>query len=94
MAEGWAKNLKGEKYTFYSAGTKKHGLNPRAVQVMSEVGVDISRHTSNTTDEIVEKMEKLLMEIREESSKKSNKEDLSPEETKKVEEELRKLGYI
>ena len=51
----------------------------------------------NLADErldLIEKMEKLLMEIREESSKKSNKEDLSPEETKKVEEELRKLGYI
>ncbi|GAB4017406.1 MAG: arsenate reductase ArsC [Bdellovibrio sp.] len=52
IAEGWGKSLKGDKFNFYSAGTKKHGLNPRAVQVMKEVGVDISAHESNTTDEL------------------------------------------
>ncbi len=52
MAEGWGKFLKGDLYNFFSAGTKKHGLNPRAIQVMSEVGVDISQHESNTVDEI------------------------------------------
>lgn len=52
MAEGWGKSLKGEQFNFYSAGTKKHGLNPRAIQVMKEVGVDISTHESNTTDEL------------------------------------------
>lgn len=52
MAEGWGKSLKGDKFNFFSAGTKKHGLNPRAVQVMKEVGVDISSHESNTTDEL------------------------------------------
>ncbi|MFG1485006.1 arsenate reductase ArsC [Halobacteriovorax sp. RZ-1] len=52
MAEGWGKALKGDKYNFYSAGTKKHGLNPYAIKVMKEAGVDISNHESNTTDEI------------------------------------------
>lgn len=52
MAEGWGKYLKGKKFNFYSAGTKKHGLNPRAIQVMKEVGVDISSHESNTHDEL------------------------------------------
>ena len=52
MAEGWAKHLKGDKFNFYSAGTKKHGLNPNAIKVMQEVGVDISTHESNTTDEL------------------------------------------
>lgn len=52
MAEGFGKALKSEKYNFFSAGTKKHGLNPRAVQVMSEVGIDISEHQSKTTDEL------------------------------------------
>ena len=54
MAEGWGKALKSEKFNFFSAGTKKHGLNPRAVQVMKEAGVDISAHSSNTTDELGE----------------------------------------
>ena len=57
MAEGWAKKLKGDQFNFFSAGTKKHGLNPRAVKVMADAGVDISQHTSNTTDEITEKMD-------------------------------------
>ncbi|MBD65940.1 MAG: arsenate reductase [Halobacteriovoraceae bacterium] len=54
MAEGWGKALKSDQFNFYSAGTKKHGLNPRAIQVMKEVDVDISTHTSNTTDELGE----------------------------------------
>lgn len=54
MAEGWAKKLRGDKYKFYSAGTKKHGLNSKAVKVMSEAGVDISGHDSNTLDEITD----------------------------------------
>jgi arsenate reductase len=52
MAEGWGKALKGSKFNFYSAGTKKHGLNPNAIKVMLEAGVDISNHESNTTDEL------------------------------------------
>lgn len=52
MGEGWGKELKADKFNFYSAGTKKHGLNPNAVQVMKEAGVDISTHTSNTVDEL------------------------------------------
>lgn len=51
MAEGWAKALIKENFNFYSAGTTKHGLNPRAVKVMSEAGVDISKHESNSLDE-------------------------------------------
>ncbi len=52
MAEGWGKSLKGDKFNFYSAGTKKHGMNPNAIKVMEEAGVDISGHESNTTDEL------------------------------------------
>ncbi len=52
MAEGFGKSLFGNKYNFYSAGTKKNGLNPYAVKVMAESGVDISTHESNTTDEL------------------------------------------
>ena len=51
MAHGLAENLKSEKYNFYSAGTKTHGLNPNAVIVMNEIGIDISHHTSNLLSE-------------------------------------------
>ncbi|RME14154.1 MAG: arsenate reductase ArsC [Bdellovibrio sp.] len=52
MAEGWGKALKGNHYNFFSAGVKKHGLNPKAVQVMREVGIDISHHQSKSLDEL------------------------------------------
>ena len=52
MAEGWARHLKGDVIEPYSAGTHKHGLNPHAVAVMAEAGVDISGHESKTLDEI------------------------------------------
>ena len=46
MAEGWARKLKGDAIESYSAGVETHGLNPKAVQVMAEAGVDISGHRS------------------------------------------------
>jgi arsenate reductase (thioredoxin) len=46
MAEGWARHLKPGQIEAYSAGIETHGLNPRALQVMAEAGVDISRQTS------------------------------------------------
>ncbi len=44
MAEGWARHLRGREWEVYSAGIEDHGLNPDAVRVMAEAGVDISRH--------------------------------------------------
>lgn len=52
MAEGWAKTLHGDKFNFYSAGTVKHGLNPWAVKVMKNHGVDISNHESKTLEDL------------------------------------------
>lgn len=53
MAEGWAKSLKGELIDAYSAGIETHGLNPNAVRVMKEAGVDISGHRSKRLDEVL-----------------------------------------
>ncbi len=52
MAEGWARHLKADAVEPYSAGIEKHGLNPNAVKVMAEAGVDISTHTSKTLDDL------------------------------------------
>lgn len=46
MAEGWCRHLKGDVIEAYSAGIETHGLNPYAVKVMAESGVDISAHKS------------------------------------------------
>ncbi|WP_428330149.1 arsenate reductase ArsC [Mucilaginibacter sp.] len=47
IAEGYLRHYAGDKATIYSAGIQAHGLNPKAVQVMAEDGIDISAHTSN-----------------------------------------------
>ncbi len=52
MAEGFARALKAGTLTAYSAGVEKHGLNPRAVAVMAEAGVDISGQTSKLVEEL------------------------------------------
>ena len=52
MAEGWCRHLKGDLIEPYSAGIEVHGLNPNAVKVMSEAGVDISGHKSKHLDEV------------------------------------------
>lgn len=48
MAEGWARHLKGDLIDAYSAGIEACGLNPKAVKVMAEAGVDISRQESKS----------------------------------------------
>ncbi len=52
MAEGWTRRLKGALIEPYSAGLETHGLNPLAVKVMEEAGVDISEHRSKHVDEL------------------------------------------
>ncbi len=51
MAEGWARALGGERIEAASAGIEAHGLDPRAVAVMAEAGVDISGHRSTRITE-------------------------------------------
>ena len=51
MAEGWARHLKGEVVEPFSAGLEPRGLDSRAVRVMAEAGVDISRQRSKSLDE-------------------------------------------
>jgi len=52
MAEGWARALKGDVLEAYSAGVARHGMNPNAVKVMAEAGVDIARQTSKTVEDL------------------------------------------
>jgi arsenate reductase len=52
MAEGWARHLWGGRIEAYSAGLEKHGMNPYAIQVMSEAGVNITQQTSKTVAEL------------------------------------------
>ena len=52
MAEGWARQLKSDDLEPFSAGIEKHGMNPHALEVMAEAGVDISGQFSKTTADI------------------------------------------
>jgi len=52
MAEGWVRHLKANLIEPYSAGIETHGLNPNAVKVMAEAGVDISAHHSKLVDDL------------------------------------------
>ena len=53
MAEGWARFLKPGLLEPYSAGISTHGLNPDAVLVMDEAGVDISSQKSTNVQEFL-----------------------------------------
>jgi len=51
MAEGLLRNIAGNRFEVFSAGTRPVGLNPNAVTAMGEIGIDISRHWSKSVDE-------------------------------------------
>ena len=51
IAEGYLRQFAGDKAAIYSAGVETHGVNPRAIQIMKEDGIDISKHTSNNVNE-------------------------------------------
>ncbi|HZD60047.1 MAG TPA: arsenate reductase ArsC [Anaerolineae bacterium] len=53
MAEGWARHSKGDMIEPYSAGVEAHGLNPYAVRVMKEAGVDISGQRSKLVEAVM-----------------------------------------
>ena len=52
MAEAWARRLKRDAIEPFSAGIEAHGLNPLAVKVMAEAGVDISDQRSKLVSDV------------------------------------------
>ena len=52
MAEAWTRHLKGDRIEPYSAGVEARGLDPSAVRVMAEAGIDISGQKSKLIDEL------------------------------------------
>ncbi|EIA21158.1 arsenate reductase (thioredoxin) [Listeria fleischmannii] len=50
MAEGFGKKLLGSDWEVYSAGIETHGVNPKAIEAMKEVDIDISNQTSDLID--------------------------------------------
>ena len=54
LAEGYLRLFAKGKAEVYSAGIETHGVNPRAVAIMSEDGIDISAQTSNNVNEYMD----------------------------------------
>jgi arsenate reductase len=63
MAEGWARHLRGDEINAWSAGIETHGLNPLAVRVMAEAGVDISGHSSKLVADLPEQEFDLVITV-------------------------------
>lgn len=54
MAEGWARHFHGDRIEAHSAGIEAHGMNPNAMQVMQEAGVDISDQSSKLASSLTD----------------------------------------
>jgi len=53
MAEGFLRHMAGDKFEVFSAGIKPTQINPLAIKVMAEAGVDISKHRSKSAMEFI-----------------------------------------
>lgn len=63
MAEGFGKAILGDEWNVYSGGIETHGVNPKAVEAMKEVGIDISTHTSDLIDNTILKQSDLVVTL-------------------------------
>jgi len=54
MAEGFLKYMAGDRFEVYSAGVKPTAVNPLAIKVMAEIGIDISKHRSKSVMEFID----------------------------------------
>ena len=54
MAEAYAKQIWGARFSFFSAGTEIHGLNPRAMQVLREDGLNVDKASSKQLEDVTE----------------------------------------
>ncbi|MBA1353263.1 arsenate reductase (thioredoxin) [Staphylococcus cohnii] len=63
MAEGWGKEILGKDWNVYSAGIETHGVNPKAIEAMKEVDIDISNHTSDLIDNDILKQSDLVVTL-------------------------------
>ena len=69
MAEGLLKHLYGEKYEVFSAGSNPIQVNPFAIKVMAEIGIDISKQTSKSIEEFRNKEIDLVVSVCRSSAK-------------------------
>ena len=63
MAEGWLRTLAGERLIALSAGLAPQGLNPRALRVMGEAGVDLGQQTSDPIEAFLDDPPELVIAV-------------------------------
>ena len=63
MAEGLVNALWGETHEAFSAGTEPSLVNPLAIEVMKEIGIDISKHRSKGLDQFMDKEFDLVVTV-------------------------------
>jgi arsenate reductase len=63
MAEGLLRHFYGEKYEVFSAGASPTRVDPFAIKVMAEIGIDISKHTSKSIEEFRDKDIDLVVSV-------------------------------
>lgn len=63
MAEGYLRHFASDRFRVFSAGTEPKGVNPYTVRAMNEVGIDISRHTSNHVDVMTGRQYRYLITV-------------------------------
>jgi arsenate reductase len=63
MAEGLLRHLYGEKYEVFSAGASPTQVNPFAIKVMTEIGIDISKQYSKSIEEFRNKEIDLVVSV-------------------------------
>jgi arsenate reductase len=63
MAHGFLQKYGGENVTLHSAGIETHGVNPFAIGIMAEAGLDISKHTSNLVDDYLNNSYDLVLTV-------------------------------
>jgi arsenate reductase len=63
MAEGLLRHLFGDKYEVFSAGASPTQVNPLAIRVMAEIGIDISKQTSKSIEEFRHKQIDLVVSV-------------------------------
>ena len=63
MAEGLLNALGGDRYEAFSAGTETSEVRPQAIEVMREIGIDISDHTSKSLDPFLDKELDLVVTV-------------------------------
>jgi arsenate reductase len=63
MTEGWARHLLGDRIEPFSAGIEAHGMNPNAVRVMQEAGVDITGQSSKLASTLADEPLDLVITV-------------------------------